>query len=129
MQHAGISQTPGYIGFNLAMREVIEQRTPKKDRSAKDELGFVKKTNLKYLLTLDQARVKFEAEVLKWDIMSVGRKKSSPMDRWNSDTTLLRGVRKRGVYAACGRIGAKNGGQKRELVTMQENSARRFSWP
>ena len=64
LQHAGISQTPGYLGFNLAMREAIEQRTPKKDRHAKDENGLPKKTNLKYLLTLDQARARFEAEVL-----------------------------------------------------------------
>ena len=112
MQHAGISQTPGYIGFNLAMREAIEQRTPKKDRSAKDELGFVKKTNLKYLLTLDQARVKFEAEVLKWDIMSVGRKKSSPMDRWNSDTTPLRGVRKEEFMLHAGGLGPRTVGKK-----------------
>ena len=112
MQHAGISQTPGYIGFNLAMREAIEQRTPKKDRSAKDELGFVKKTNLKYLLTLDQARVKFEAEVLKWDIMSVGRKKSSPMDRWNSDTTPLRGVRKEEFMLHAGGLEPRTVGKK-----------------
>ena len=112
MQHAGISQTPGYIGFNLAMREAIEQRTPKKDRSAKDELGFVKKTNLKYLLTLDQARVKFEAEVLKWDIMSVGRKKSSPMDRWNSDTTPLRGVRKEEFMLHAGGLESRMVGKK-----------------
>nr|DAP09652.1 MAG TPA: transposase [Bacteriophage sp.] len=112
MQHAGISQTPGYIGFNLAMREAIEQRTPKKDRSAKDELGFVKKTNLKYLLTLDQARVKFEAEVLKWDIMSVGRKKSSPIDRWNSDTTPLRGVRKEEFMLHAGGLEPRTVGKK-----------------
>ena len=112
MQHAGISQTPGYIGFNLAMREAIEQRTPKKDRSAKDELGFVKKTNLKYLLTLDQVRVKFEAEVLKWDIMSVGRKKSSPMDRWNSDTTPLRGVRKEEFMLHAGGLEPRTVGKK-----------------
>ena len=112
MQHAGISQTPGYIGFNLAMREAIEQRTPKKDRSAKDELGFVKKTNLKYLLTLDQVRVKFEAEVLKWDIMSVGRKKSSPMDRWNSDMTPLRGVRKEEFMLHAGGLEPRTVGKK-----------------
>ena len=112
MQHAGISQTPGYIGFNLAMREAIEQRTPKTDRSAKDELGFVKKTNLKYLLTLDQVRVKFEAEVLKWDIMSVGRKKSSPMDRWNSDMTPLRGVRKEEFMLHAGGLEPRTVGKK-----------------
>lgn len=112
MQHAGISQTPGYIGFNLAMREAIEQRTPKKDRSAKDELGLVKKTNLKYLLTLDQVRVKFEAEVLKWDIMSVGRKKSSPMDRWNSDTTPLKGVRKEEFMLHAGGLESRTVGKK-----------------
>lgn len=94
MQHAGISQTPGYIGFNLAMREAVEQRTPKKDRHAKDENGLPKKTNLKYLLTLDQAKARFETEVAKWDIMKIGRKRPSPMERWNSDDTPLKGVRK-----------------------------------
>ena len=94
LQHAGISQTPGYLGFNLAMREAIEQRTPKKDRHAKDENGLPKKTNLKYLLTLDQARARFETEVAKWDIMKIGRKRPSPMERWNSDDTPLKGVRK-----------------------------------
>ena len=94
MQHAGISQTPGYIGFNLAMREAVEQRTPKKDRHAKDENGLPKKTNLKYLLTLDQAKDRFETEVAKWDIMKIGRKRPSPMEWWNSDDTPLKGVRK-----------------------------------
>lgn len=75
MQHSGMAQTPGYIGFNLAMREAIEQRTPKKDRHAKDELGHAKKTNLKYLLTLDEMRARFETEVLKWDIAAIKRKR------------------------------------------------------
>lgn len=92
LQHAGISQTPGYLGFNLAMREAIEQRTPKKDRHAKDENGLPKKTNLKYLLTLDQARARFETEVLTWDLMGI--KRNSPIKRWNADTTPLKGVRK-----------------------------------
>ncbi len=94
MQHGGISQTPGYIGFNLAMREAVEQRTPKKERHAKDENGLPKKTNLKYLLTLQQVRARFETEVLTWDLMSVGRKKNSPINRWNSDDTPLHGIRK-----------------------------------
>lgn len=92
LQHAGISQTPGYLGFNLAMREAIEQRTLKKDRHAKDENGLPKKTNLKYLLTLDQARARFETEVLTWDLMGI--KRNSPIKRWNADTTPLKGVRK-----------------------------------
>ncbi|MGH1600927.1 transposase [Campylobacter majalis] len=75
MQHSGMAQTPGYIGFNLAMREAIEQRTPKKERHAKDELGHAKKTNLKYLLTLDEMRARFETEVLKWDITAIKRKR------------------------------------------------------
>ena len=92
LQHAGISQTPGYLGFNLAMREAIEQRTPKKDRHAKDENGLPKKTNLKYLLTLDQVRARFETEVLTWDLMGI--KRNSPIKKWNTDTTPLKGVRK-----------------------------------
>jgi len=93
LQHGGISQTPGYIGFNLAMREAGEQRTPKKERHAKDENGLPKKTNLKYLLTLQQVRDRFETEVLSWDLMSVGRKRNSPINRWNADDTPLKGVR------------------------------------
>ena len=93
LQHGGISQTPGYIGFNLAMREAVEQRTPKKERHAKDENGLPKKTNLKYLLTLQQVRDRFETEVLTWDLMSVGRKRNSPINRWNADDTPLKGVR------------------------------------
>ena len=93
LQHGGISQTPGYIGFNLAMREAVEQRTPKKERHAKDENGLPKKTNLKYLLTLQQVRARFETEVLTWDLMSVGRKRNSPINRWNADDTPLKGVR------------------------------------
>ena len=93
LQHGGISQTPGYIGFNLAMREAVEQRTPKKERHAKDENGLPKKTNLKYLLTLQQVRDRFETEVLSWDLMSVGRKRNSPINRWNADDTPLKGVR------------------------------------
>lgn len=92
MQHAGISQTPGFIGFNLAIREAIEQRTPKKERHAKDDLGHVKKTNLKYLLTLDEIRARFETEVLKWDLIQVKRKRMSPINRWNSDDTPLKSV-------------------------------------
>ncbi|MCR4942043.1 MAG: transposase family protein [Campylobacter sp.] len=92
MHHSGMAQTPGYIGFNLAMREAIEQRTPKKERHAKDELGHAKKTNLKYLLTLDEMRARFETEVLKWDITAIKRKRLSPMQRWNSDDTPLKGV-------------------------------------
>lgn len=93
LQHGGISQTPGYIGFNLAMREAVEQRTPKKERHAKDENGLPKKTNLKYLPTLQQVRDRFETEVLTWDLMSVGRKRNSPINRWNADDTPLKGVR------------------------------------
>ena len=93
LQHGGISQTPGYIGFNLAMREAVEQRTPKKERHAKDENGLPKKTNLKYLLTLQQVRDRFETEVLSWDLMSVGRKRNSPINRWNADDAPLKGVR------------------------------------
>ena len=112
MQHAGISQTPGYIGFNLAMREAVEQRTPKKDRHAKDENGLPKKTNLKYLLTLDQAKARFETEVAKWDIMKIGRKRPSPMERWNSDDTPLKGVRKEEFMLHAGGLESRTVGKK-----------------
>ncbi|EAI8341760.1 transposase family protein, partial [Campylobacter coli] len=55
LQHAGISKMHGHIGNNLAKREMIEQKTPKKDRRAKDEYGFAKKTNQKLLLTFSEA--------------------------------------------------------------------------
>ncbi|WP_459899592.1 DDE-type integrase/transposase/recombinase [Campylobacter concisus] len=110
LQHAGISQTPGYLGFNLAMREAIEQRTPKKDRHAKDENGLPKKTNLKYLLTLDQARARFETEVLTWDLMGI--KRSSPIKRWNADTTPLKGVRKEEFMLHAGGLEPRTVGKK-----------------
>ena len=110
IQHAGISQTPGYLGFNLAMREAIEQRTPKKDRHAKDENGLPKKTNLKYLLTLDQARARFETEVLTWDLMGI--KRSSPIKRWNADTTPLKGVRKEEFMLHAGGLESRVVGKK-----------------
>lgn len=110
LQHAGISQTPGYLGFNLAMREAIEQRTPKKDRHAKDENGLPKKTNLKYLLTLDQARARFETEVLTWDLMGI--KRSSPIKRWNADTTPLKGVRKEEFMLHAGGLESRVVGKK-----------------
>ncbi|MDO5650391.1 MAG: transposase family protein, partial [Gallicola sp.] len=93
LQHSGISQTPGYIGFNLAMREAIEQRTPKKERKAKDALGHVKKTNLKHLLSFSQMKMRFETEVLKWDLMALRRRGASPLQKWNSDKeTVLKRV-------------------------------------
>jgi bacteriophage DNA transposition protein A, putative len=110
LQHAGISQTPGYLGFNLAMREAIEQRTPKKDRHAKDENGLPKKTNLKYLLTLDQARARFETEVLTWDLMGI--KRNSPIKRWNADTTPLKGVRKEEFMLHAGGLESRVVGKK-----------------
>jgi hypothetical protein len=92
VQHAGMSFTPGYIGNNLAKREMIEQRTPKRDRKAKDEFGHVSKTNQKHLLTFEQMKMRLDTEVAKWDIMRVRRKAESPMDRWNADDTPIREV-------------------------------------
>ena len=90
LQHAKISQLPGYVGFNLRIREQIEQRTPKKERHAKDKFGNAKKTNLKYLLSLEDMKKIFEAEVLKWDITNVRRKGAkSPLEIWNSDNTPI----------------------------------------
>ena len=75
LQHAGISKMHGHIGNNLAKREMIEQKTPKKDRCAKDEYGFTKKTNQKLLLTFSEACEFLEAKVIKWNISKVRRKK------------------------------------------------------
>ncbi|MDD2895511.1 MAG: DDE-type integrase/transposase/recombinase [Aliarcobacter sp.] len=92
VQHSGISFTPGYIGNSLAKREMIEQRTPKRDRKAKDQFGNVKKTNQLHLLTFEQMKMRLDTEVAKWDIMRIRRKNESPMDRWNSDDTAIRKV-------------------------------------
>ena len=90
LQHARISQLPGYVGFNLKLREQIDQRTPKKERHGKDRFGNPKKTNLKYLLSLEEIKKLFEAEVLKWDLMNVRRKGAkSPLEIWNSDDTPI----------------------------------------
>ncbi|EJD3947644.1 transposase, partial [Campylobacter coli] len=86
LQHAGISKMHGHIGNNLAKREMIEQKTPKKDRRAKDEYGFAKKTNQKLLLTFSEACEFLEAEVIKWNMSKVRRKKGikTPLELWNS---------------------------------------------
>ncbi|EDP3592978.1 DDE-type integrase/transposase/recombinase [Campylobacter jejuni] len=86
LQHAGISKMHGYIGNNLAKREMIEQKTPKKERKAKDEYGFTKKTNQKLLLTFSEACEFLEAEVIKWNMSKVRRKKGvkTPLELWNS---------------------------------------------
>lgn len=86
IQHAGISKMHGYIGNNLAKREMIEQKTPKKERKAKDEYGFTKKTNQKLLLTFSEACEFLEAEVIKWNMSKVRRKKGvkTPLELWNS---------------------------------------------
>ncbi|EFC33082.1 bacteriophage DNA transposition protein A, putative [Campylobacter jejuni subsp. jejuni 414] len=86
IQHAGISKMHGYIGNNLAKREMIEQKTPKKDRRAKDEYGFAKKTNQKLLHTFSEACEFLEAEVIKWNMSKVRRKKGikTPLELWNS---------------------------------------------
>ncbi|HDZ5089906.1 TPA: transposase [Campylobacter jejuni] len=86
LQHAGISQLHGYIGKSLSQREMIEQKTPKKDRRAKDEYGFAKKTNQKLLHTFSEACEFLEAEVIKWNMSKVRRKKGvkTPLELWNS---------------------------------------------
>ncbi|EAB5415696.1 integrase [Campylobacter jejuni] len=86
LQHAGISKMHGHIGNNLAKREMIEQKTPKKERKAKDEYGFAKKTNQKLLLTFSEACEFLEAEVIKWNMSKVRRKKGvkTPLELWNS---------------------------------------------
>ncbi|TXE87102.1 DDE-type integrase/transposase/recombinase [Campylobacter volucris] len=86
LQHAGISLFHGAIGSNLAKREAIEQKTPKKERHAKDEYGFAKKTNQKLLHTFNEACEFLEAEVIKWNMSKVRRKKGvkTPLELWNS---------------------------------------------
>ena len=92
IQRSKMAHTPGYIGGSVAKRENIEQQTPKKERHAKDEYGWIKKTNQKHLLTYDDMRKRFETAVLEWDITAVKRKKNSPIQRWNSDDTPLKTI-------------------------------------
>ncbi|ELH7159046.1 DDE-type integrase/transposase/recombinase, partial [Campylobacter jejuni] len=86
LQRARLSQMHGHIGNSLAKREMIEQKTPKKERKAKDEYGFAKKTNQKLLHTFSEACELLEAEVIKWNMSKVRRKKGvkTPLELWNS---------------------------------------------
>ncbi|ECQ4161293.1 transposase [Campylobacter jejuni] len=86
LQRARLSQMHGHIGNSLAKREMIEQKTPKKERKAKDEYGFAKKTNQKLLHTFSEACEFLEAEVIKWNMSKVRRKKGikTPLELWNS---------------------------------------------
>ncbi|MBZ8007879.1 DDE-type integrase/transposase/recombinase [Campylobacter sp. RM9334] len=90
LQHSFISFAPGYIGHNLAKREKIEQRTAKKDRSAKNAYGKVKKTNQKHLLSFEEALNLLDKGVAKWN-MQRHRVKSgvSRLDLWNSCTNTI----------------------------------------
>ncbi|MBN7287426.1 MULTISPECIES: DDE-type integrase/transposase/recombinase [Campylobacter] len=92
IQRSKMAHTPGYIGGSVAKRENIEQQTPKKERHAKDEYGWLKKTNQKHLLTYDDMKKRFETAVLEWNITAVKRKKNSPIQRWNSDDTPLKTI-------------------------------------
>ncbi|CAM2937066.1 DDE-type integrase/transposase/recombinase [Helicobacter burdigaliensis] len=85
LQHAGLSQMHGAIGKNLSERELIEQRTPKKERSAKDKYGFAKKTNQEHLHLFSEAQKLLESEVYKWNSSKVRRKKGvkTPSELWN----------------------------------------------
>lgn len=85
LARSGISLFHGTIGPNLAKREAIEQKTPKKERHAKDEYGFAKKTNQKLLHTFSEACEFLEAEVIKWNMSKVRRKKGvkTPLELWN----------------------------------------------
>lgn len=86
IQHSVISLLPGYLGHNLATREIIEQRTPKKDRIAKNEFGKVKKTNQSHLMDFSQAEQVLDTAVNKWNIISNKRVKNriSRIDAFNS---------------------------------------------
>lgn len=93
IQHSVISLLPGYLGHNLATREIIEQRTPKKDRKAKNEFGKVKKTNQSHLMDFSQAEQVLDTAVNKWNIISNKRVKNriSRIDAFNScDNPLIK---------------------------------------
>jgi hypothetical protein len=89
----GLSQTMGHIGGNLSQRAVIEEKTAKKDRKAKDEYGHIKKTNIKHLYTYEEMKKKLETEVWKWDITTIrGKKDVSSIDMWNMDSTPVKKI-------------------------------------
>ncbi|MDR0578988.1 MAG: DDE-type integrase/transposase/recombinase [Campylobacteraceae bacterium] len=93
LQHSDISFAHGYIGNCLSARETIEQRTPKKERKGTDKNGNPIKTNLKHLMTFEQAEKLVQESIAKWDLMRVRRKSGkSPLDKWNSCERALQSV-------------------------------------
>ncbi|MDR2342762.1 MAG: Mu transposase C-terminal domain-containing protein [Campylobacteraceae bacterium] len=94
LQHSDISFAHGYIGNCLSAREPIEQRTPKKERKGTDGNGNPIKTNLKHLMTFDEAEKLVQQSVMKWDVMRIRRRKNSlsPIDKWNSCERALQSV-------------------------------------
>lgn len=93
MQHSFIASSAGAIGHDLATRQTIEQRTPKKERKAKNEFGKVKKTNQTELLSFDEATQLLENAVNYWNLVSNKRVKDrkSRLDVWSeSDTQLIK---------------------------------------
>ena len=72
LQHAKISQPHGYIGKNLSQREMIKQKTPKKERKAKYE-EFLFNAGNKELRVVGKKGINFEGRVYKSALMpSVG---------------------------------------------------------
>lgn len=91
LQHSFIANSAGAIGHDLAKRQAIEQRTPKKERKAKNEFGKAKKTNQTDLLSFDEATQLLENAVNYWNLVSNKRVKNrkSRIDVWNESNTEL----------------------------------------
>lgn len=91
MQHSFIANSAGAIGHDLCTRQTIEQRTPKKERTAKNKFGKIKKTNQTDLLNLDEAKQLLENAVNYWNLVSNKRVKNrkSRIDVWNESNTEL----------------------------------------
>lgn len=91
IQHSFIANSAGAIGHDLCTRQAIEQRTPKKERKAKNAYGKVKKTNQTDLLNLDEAKQLLENAVNYWNLVSNKRVKNrkSRIDVWNESNTPL----------------------------------------
>lgn len=93
LQHSFIANSVGAIGYDLCTRQAIEQRTAKKERSAKNEFGKIKKTNQSNLLNLDEAKQLLENAVNYWNLVSNKRVKNriSRIDAFNScDNPLIK---------------------------------------
>ncbi|MDR1451356.1 MAG: DDE-type integrase/transposase/recombinase [Helicobacteraceae bacterium] len=95
-----IAAAIGYIGPNVAAREVIEDQKTKKERRESAKLG---KTTQDHVLSLDQMRDLIDASVKEWDLCAMyGR--VAPIALWNADQTPIKKIEYQDyLVAACPR--------------------------